>query len=51
MTHRSRSNFTPKWDGPYVVREVYSNSAYKIVDAKRSTNRTDIGRFLKHYYP
>lgn len=28
-----RSKFSSKWDGPYVVQEVYTNGAYKIVDA------------------
>jgi len=31
-THKIGSKFAPKWEGPYVVWEVYSNSAYKIVD-------------------
>jgi len=29
----SGSKFTSKWDGPYVVTEVYTNGAYKIVNA------------------
>ena len=32
MTHMTGSMFTPKWDGPYVIRDVYSNVAYKMVD-------------------
>ena len=32
MTHKTGSKFAPKWKRPYVVREVYSNGAYKIVD-------------------
>ncbi|KAK2996611.1 hypothetical protein RJ639_025390, partial [Escallonia herrerae] len=31
-THRTGNKFTSKWDGPYVVKEVYTNGAYKIVD-------------------
>ncbi|XP_071914032.1 uncharacterized protein [Coffea arabica] len=32
MTHRIKDKFVSKWDGPYVVREVYTNGAYKLVD-------------------
>jgi len=35
MTHTIGSKFTPKWDGPYAVHEVYSNGAYKIVITER----------------
>jgi len=31
MMHRTGSKLTPKWDDPYIVREVYSDGAYKIV--------------------
>ncbi|KAI3465911.1 hypothetical protein Pfo_022574 [Paulownia fortunei] len=30
-THRTGNKFTSKWDGPYVVKEVYTNGAYKLV--------------------
>ena len=30
-THRTENKFTSKWDGPYVIQEVYSNGAYKLV--------------------
>uniref|UniRef100_A0A2N9ILM6 Uncharacterized protein n=1 Tax=Fagus sylvatica TaxID=28930 RepID=A0A2N9ILM6_FAGSY len=30
--HKIGNKFTSKWDGPYVVQEVYTNGAYKIVD-------------------
>ena len=36
MMNKTGSKFTPKWDGPYVVREVYSNGAYMIVDKEGS---------------
>ncbi|KAK3000881.1 hypothetical protein RJ639_022427 [Escallonia herrerae] len=32
ITHRTGKKFTPKWDGPYMVKEVYTNGSYKIVD-------------------
>ena len=31
-THRIGNKFTLKWDGPYVVQEVYTNGAYKLID-------------------
>jgi len=34
MTHKIRSKFTPKWEGPYVVHGVYANGAYKIEDGQ-----------------
>jgi len=34
MTCKIREKFTPKWEGPYVVYEVYTNGAYKIVDGE-----------------
>ncbi|KAL0368459.1 UNVERIFIED_CONTAM: hypothetical protein Scaly_1064800 [Sesamum calycinum] len=30
-THRTGNKFLPKWDGPYVVKEAYTNGAYKLV--------------------
>ncbi|KAL0458332.1 UNVERIFIED_CONTAM: hypothetical protein Slati_0460400 [Sesamum latifolium] len=30
-THRTGNKFTSKWDGPYVVKEVYTNGAYKLI--------------------
>jgi len=32
MTHKIGGKFIPKWEGPYVIYEVYVNGAYKIVD-------------------
>ena len=51
MTHKTGSKFTPKWDGPYVVREVYLNGAYKIVDIEGVRVGPINGRFLKRYFP
>ena len=31
-TYRTGNKFTLKWDGPYVVQEVYTNGAYKLID-------------------
>ena len=33
ITPRHTENmFTPKWDGPYIVKEVYTSGPYKIID-------------------
>ncbi|KAM1620295.1 hypothetical protein ACFXTN_017282 [Malus domestica] len=50
-THKTKSKFTSKWDGPYVIQEVYTNGAYLIM-AKDGLKIGPInGRFLKRYYP
>ncbi|KAM2618531.1 hypothetical protein TB1_034796 [Malus domestica] len=50
-THKTNSKFTSKWDGPYVIQEVYTNDAYLIM-AEGSLKIGPInGRFLKRYYP
>ena len=51
MMHRIGSKFTLKWDDPYVVREVYSNGAYKIVDTQGVRVGPINGMFLKRYFP
>jgi len=51
MTHRIGIKFTPKWDDPYVVCEVYSNGAYKVVDTEGVQVGPINDRFLKHYFP
>ena len=50
-THRTGNKFNSKWDGPYVVREVYSNGAYKIVTEDGFRIGPINGKFLKRYYP
>ena len=49
-SHRMGNKFLSKWDGPYVVREVYSNGAYKIVDENGVKVDPIIGKLLKRYY-
>ncbi|KAL2944011.1 Gypsy retrotransposon integrase-like protein 1 [Bienertia sinuspersici] len=48
---KTGSKFTSKWDGPYVVQEVYTNGAYKIVDADGVRVGPINGKLLKRYYP
>uniref|UniRef100_A0A803MTF5 RNase H type-1 domain-containing protein n=1 Tax=Chenopodium quinoa TaxID=63459 RepID=A0A803MTF5_CHEQI len=51
ITSRKTGNkLTSKWDGPYVVREVYTNGAYKIFDAEGLRVGPINGKFLKRYY-
>ena len=49
-THRTGNKFTSKWDGPYVVQEVYTNGAYKLIN----NDGVRIGpinlKFLKRFY-
>ncbi|KAL0439222.1 UNVERIFIED_CONTAM: hypothetical protein Slati_2405200 [Sesamum latifolium] len=49
-THRTENKFLKKWDGLYVVKEVYTNGAYKLI-AKDGLRIGPInGKFLKRYY-
>ena len=47
MTHKTGSKFDPKWEGSYVIRDVYSNGAYKIVDGQGVRVGPINGKFLK----
>ncbi|CAL9014029.1 unnamed protein product [Prunus brigantina] len=49
-THKTGSKFTSKWDGPYVVQEVYTSSAYKIIAEDGLRIGPINGKFLKRYY-
>ncbi|XP_073119596.1 uncharacterized protein [Henckelia pumila] len=49
-THRTENKFTSKWDGPYVVKEVYTNGAYKLVAEDGLRIGPINGKFLKRYY-
>ncbi|XP_071933710.1 uncharacterized protein [Coffea arabica] len=50
LTHGGQRMFTSKWDGPYVVREMYTNGSYKLVadDGLRVDPIND--KYLKRYY-
>jgi len=50
MTHRTGSKFTPKLKGPYVVREVHSTGAYKIVGGQGVRVGLINGKFLRCYF-
>ena len=51
ITHRTKNKFISKWDGPYVVQEVYTNGAYKLVAEDGLRIGPINGKFLKRYYP
>ncbi|KAM2005299.1 hypothetical protein FF1_000539 [Malus domestica] len=50
-THKTKSKFISKWDGPYVIQEVYTNDAYLIMAEDNLKIGPINGRFLKRYYP
>ncbi|KAG5553870.1 hypothetical protein RHGRI_011664 [Rhododendron griersonianum] len=50
-THKIGGKFISKWDGPYVVQEVYSSGAYKLVAEDGLRVGSINGKFLKRYYP
>ncbi|KAK4383073.1 Ribonuclease HI [Sesamum angolense] len=49
-THRMENKFLPKWDCPYVVKEAYTNGAYKLVAEDNLRIDPINGKFLKRYY-
>ncbi|KAA0053732.1 uncharacterized protein E6C27_scaffold135G001090 [Cucumis melo var. makuwa] len=49
-TRHTGNKFTPKWDGPYIVKEVFTNGAYKIVDQDGLRIGPINGKFLKKFY-
>ncbi|PIN06337.1 hypothetical protein CDL12_21109 [Handroanthus impetiginosus] len=48
---RMGNKFMSKWDGLYVVKKVYTNDAYKLVDKDRLRISLRNRKFLKRYYP
>jgi len=52
MRHKTKGKFQPKWEGPFVVKSVYSNRAYRLITSNGDTLMMPInGRFLKKYCP
>ena len=49
-THHTSNKFTSKWDEPYVVQEVYTNGAYKLIDNDGVRIGPINGKFLKRFY-
>ncbi|XP_060170887.1 uncharacterized protein LOC132601846 [Lycium barbarum] len=50
-SRRSGNKFSAKWDGPYVMQEVCSSGAYKLVDLEGLRIGPINGKFMKRYYP
>ncbi|XP_051132475.1 uncharacterized protein LOC127252363 [Andrographis paniculata] len=50
INFRSGNKFLSKWDGPYVVTQVYTNGAYKLTSQDGLRIGPINGRFLKRYY-
>ncbi|KAG9446503.1 hypothetical protein H6P81_012631 [Aristolochia fimbriata] len=51
FTSKIGGKFAPKWEGPYVVQEAYTNGAYKLVTTNGSELPITNGKFLKRFYP
>ncbi|XP_057789942.1 uncharacterized protein LOC131006784 [Salvia miltiorrhiza] len=51
VTHRVENKFVSRWDGPYVVKEVYTNGAYRLLSDDNVRVGPINGKFLKRYYP
>ena len=47
----SWGKFTPKWDDPFVVQELYTNGTYKIIDNEGVRVGPINVKLLKPYYP
>jgi len=52
MTHKTKNKFQPKWEGPFVVKTIYSNRAYRLVSSNGDALMIPInGKYLKKCYP
>jgi len=51
LTGKSKGKFEPKWEGPYVVEQVYDGGAYQLINQEGIRPMPPInGRFLKKYF-
>ena len=51
MTHKIKGKFQFKWEGPYVVETVYSNEAYRLINANGDMLMMPINeKLLKKYH-
>jgi len=51
MLHRIGSEFTSKWEGPYIIHEVHSNGAYKMFNKLGVQVQPINEKFPKCYFP
>ncbi|KAL3498667.1 hypothetical protein ACH5RR_041399, partial [Cinchona calisaya] len=50
LAHGGQRKFVSKWDGPYVVQEVYTNGSYKLIAEDGLRIGPINGKYLKRYY-
>jgi hypothetical protein len=51
VTHRTKGKFEPKWQGPFVIEQVYDGGAYQLIDYQGLHPMPPInGRYLKKYF-
>jgi hypothetical protein len=51
ITHHMQAKFEPKWEAPFVVKDVYSSGAYRIIFPDGEYYLPPInGKFMKRYY-
>lgn len=51
MIHKTKSKFKSRWEGPFMVRTVYLNEAYHLINLDDDRMMMPInGNFLKKYY-
>ena len=49
VTHKTKGKFEPKWEGPYVIEQVYDGGAYQLIDHHGVRPMPPInGRFLRN---
>ncbi|XP_019178364.1 PREDICTED: uncharacterized protein LOC109173577 [Ipomoea nil] len=51
VTRKTGHKFTSRWDSPYVILEVYTGGAYKLISEDGLKIGSINGRFLKLYHP
>ena len=48
---KGKGKFEPKWEGPYVIEQVYDGGAYQLIDQEGVRPMPPInGKFLKKYF-
>jgi hypothetical protein len=48
---KAKGKLEPKWEGPFVIEQVYDGGAYQLINQEGERPMPPInGRFLKKYY-
>ena len=50
LSHKIKK-FESKWEGPFVIHEVYTSGAYNLISKDGLRTGPINGKFLKRYYP